>query len=56
MGCVFCATGQMGFRRHLTSGEIAEQVLYYARQLKEQDEPRNQCGLDGVWESLSIIM
>ncbi|MDI6694492.1 MAG: 23S rRNA (adenine(2503)-C(2))-methyltransferase RlmN [Anaerolineales bacterium] len=33
MGCVFCATGQMGFRRHLTSGEIIEQVLYYARQL-----------------------
>lgn len=34
MGCVFCATGQMGFRRHLRSGEIVEQVLYYARQLK----------------------
>jgi 23S rRNA (adenine2503-C2)-methyltransferase len=33
MGCVFCATGQMGFRRNLTSGEIVEQVLYYARQL-----------------------
>jgi 23S rRNA (adenine2503-C2)-methyltransferase len=34
MGCVFCATGQMGFRRHLTSGEIVAQVLHYARQLK----------------------
>src|SRR5690606_10210969 len=22
MGCVFCATGQMGFKRHLSSGEI----------------------------------
>lgn len=33
MGCVFCATGQMGFGRHLTSGEIVEQVLYYARLL-----------------------
>ncbi len=33
MGCVFCATGQMGFRRHLSSGEIAAQVLYYARLL-----------------------
>jgi 23S rRNA (adenine2503-C2)-methyltransferase len=31
MGCVFCATGQMGFQRNLTSGEIVEQVLYYAR-------------------------
>jgi 23S rRNA (adenine2503-C2)-methyltransferase len=34
MGCVFCATGQMGFTRHLSSGEIVEQVLYYARELK----------------------
>jgi 23S rRNA (adenine2503-C2)-methyltransferase len=33
MGCVFCATGQMGFQRNLTSGEIVEQVIYYARQL-----------------------
>jgi 23S rRNA (adenine2503-C2)-methyltransferase len=38
MGCVFCATGQMGFKRNLTSGEIVEQVLIYARQLKQQDE------------------
>ena len=38
MGCVFCATGQMGFRRHLTSGEIVEQVLHYARQLAEKSE------------------
>ena len=38
MGCVFCATGQMGFRRNLTSGEIVEQVLYYARQLQEEGE------------------
>ncbi len=27
MGCTFCATGQMGFRRHLSVGEIVEQVL-----------------------------
>ena len=38
MGCVFCATGQMGFKRHLTSGEIVEQVLYYARQLEQAGE------------------
>ncbi len=38
MGCLFCATGQMGFRRHLSSGEIVEQVLYYARQLARQGE------------------
>ncbi len=26
MGCTFCATGQAGFERHLTAGEIVEQV------------------------------
>jgi 23S rRNA (adenine2503-C2)-methyltransferase len=26
MGCTFCATGQAGFERHLTAGEIIEQV------------------------------
>lgn len=38
MGCVFCATGQMGFKRHLSSGEIVEQVLYYARILRAEGE------------------
>ena len=38
MGCVFCATGQMGFKRHLTSGEIVAQVMYYARMLKEEGQ------------------
>lgn len=38
MGCTFCATGQMGFRRHLSSGEIVEQVLYYARLLATRGE------------------
>mmetsp|Transcript_16114 Transcript_16114/g.25778 ORF Transcript_16114/g.25778 Transcript_16114/m.25778 type:complete len:268 (+) Transcript_16114:61-864(+) len=31
MGCKFCATGTMGLRGHLLSGEIIEQ-LYHARQ------------------------
>ena len=35
MGCVFCATGQMGFMRNLTSGEIVAQVMYYARMLHD---------------------
>ena len=36
MGCVFCATGQMGFKRHLSSGEIVAQVMYYARLLRAE--------------------
>jgi 23S rRNA (adenine2503-C2)-methyltransferase len=31
MACSFCATGQSGFRRHLTSGEILEQVAVAVR-------------------------
>jgi 23S rRNA (adenine2503-C2)-methyltransferase len=38
IGCSFCATGQMGFKRNLSSGEIIAQVLYYARVLAEVDE------------------
>jgi len=46
MGCVFCATGQMGFKRHLSSGEIVAQVIYYARSL----------ALDGVHVTNIVVM
>jgi len=39
MGCVFCATGRLGLLRNLSTGEIVEQVLWAARELKSQ-EPR----------------
>lgn len=35
-GCTFCATGQMGFERHLTAGEIVAQVVYFARDLRQR--------------------
>lgn len=50
MGCVFCATGQMGFLRHLSSGEIVEQVLYYARILQQKDERVTNVVLMGMGE------
>ncbi len=31
MACSFCATGQAGFERHLTVGEVVEQVVVAAR-------------------------
>jgi 23S rRNA (adenine2503-C2)-methyltransferase len=34
MGCVFCATGRLGLLRNLSSGEIVEQVLWAAHELK----------------------
>ena len=45
IGCPFCATGQQGFERNLTTGEIIDQVLYFARRLRSQlDEDKNQGG------------
>ena len=38
MGCVFCATGQMGFARQLTSSEILEQVQRFHVQLTAKGE------------------
>ncbi|MGH2517137.1 MAG: 23S rRNA (adenine(2503)-C(2))-methyltransferase RlmN, partial [Ktedonobacterales bacterium] len=35
-GCTFCATGQMGFDRHLTAGEIVAQVVHFARELRRE--------------------
>lgn len=31
IGCEFCATGQQGFKRNLSSGEIVDQVLFFAK-------------------------
>jgi 23S rRNA (adenine2503-C2)-methyltransferase len=50
MGCVFCATGQMGFKRHLTSGEIVAQVMYYARLLHAESEAVTNVVLMGMGE------
>jgi 23S rRNA (adenine2503-C2)-methyltransferase len=52
MGCVFCATGQMGFKRHLSSGEIVAQVMYYARRLKEAGEKVTNIVVMGMGEPL----
>jgi len=35
LGCLFCATGKMGFRRSLTAEEILEQVIFFNRYLKK---------------------
>lgn len=50
MGCVFCATGQMGFSRHLTADEIFEQALYFARDLELRGERLSNVVLMGMGE------
>ena len=50
MGCIFCATGQMGFARHLTADEIFEQALFFARDLEALGERLSNVVLMGMGE------
>ncbi|MCB9666192.1 MAG: 23S rRNA (adenine(2503)-C(2))-methyltransferase RlmN [Alphaproteobacteria bacterium] len=50
MGCVFCATGQMGFGRHLSSTEIVEQALRFATELIAVGERLSNVVLMGMGE------
>lgn len=50
MGCVFCATGQMGFKRNLSSGEIVEQVVFYARELDKSNKAVTNIVVMGMGE------
>ena len=50
MGCVFCATGQMGFSRHLSAAEIVEQALAFARVLAADDDRLSNIVLMGMGE------
>ena len=40
MACGFCATGQAGFERHLSTGEIVEQVVRAARRARADGDRR----------------
>ena len=65
MGCGFCATGQAGFTRHLTVGEIVEQVVRAAQRARRVErrvsnivfmgmgEP--MANLDAVWGAVERI-
>lgn len=63
MACSFCATGQIGFDRHLTNGEIVEQVVRAAQSSKEKrvsnvvfmgmGEPL--ANFDNVWSAVERI-
>ncbi|MGE5544646.1 MAG: 23S rRNA (adenine(2503)-C(2))-methyltransferase RlmN [Bacillota bacterium] len=39
VGCKFCATGQSGFERDLTAGEITGQVVVVEREIKQREKP-----------------
>jgi 23S rRNA (adenine2503-C2)-methyltransferase len=53
MGCVFCATGQMGFERNLAAGEVVSQVIHVARMLKPRGEHITNVVFMGMGEPLA---
>ncbi len=52
VGCPFCATGQAGFRRNLSAGEITEQVIFFARALMQEGKRVTHIVLMGMGEPL----
>ncbi len=50
MGCVFCATGQMGYSRNLTATEIFEQAMRFARELEADGDRLSNVVLMGMGE------
>jgi len=52
VGCIFCASGQMGLNELLTSNQIVDQVLYFARYLKETNERVSNIVYMGMGEPL----
>src|SRR3989304_6625066 len=66
MDCPFWATGQQGFERNLTTGEIIEQVLYFQRALANCGNDRVTnivfmgmgeplANYDSVWRAIEIL-
>jgi 23S rRNA (adenine2503-C2)-methyltransferase len=53
MGCVFCATGQMGFERNLAAEEVTAQVLEAQRVLRERGEHVTNVVFMGMGEPLA---
>ncbi len=53
MACGFCATGQAGFNRHLTTGEIVEQVVRAAREAAARSRRIDNIVFMGMGEPLA---
>ena len=53
MGCVFCATGQMGFQRNLSADEIVSQVIHFSRLLKGRGQHVTNVVFMGMGEPLA---
>ncbi|MFR7824318.1 MAG: radical SAM protein [Odoribacter splanchnicus] len=52
LGCKFCATGTLGFKRNLTAGEIFEQVVRAQQAAEAQGKPLSNIVFMGMGEPL----
>lgn len=65
LGCLFCATGKMGFKRNLSSNEILEQVVFFDRYLRAENQKITNVTFMGmgepflnyenVWKAVEIL-
>jgi 23S rRNA (adenine2503-C2)-methyltransferase len=55
MGCGFCATGQAGFTRHLTVGEIVEQVVRAAQRAQQLERRVSNIVFMGMGEPMANL-
>ncbi len=53
MGCGFCATGQAGFKRQLTTGEIVEQVIRARRRATDDGRRLSNVVFMGMGEPMA---
>lgn len=53
MACAFCATGKMTLLRQLDAGEIVEQVLFFSRYLKKENQRVSGVVFMGMGEPFS---
>ena len=53
MGCVFCATGQMGFETNLSAEEIVTQVIHFANILQQRGEHVTNIVFMGMGEPMA---
>ena len=53
MGCVFCATGQMGFEKNLKAEEIVAQVIHFADILQQRGEHVTNLVFMGMGEPMA---
>ncbi len=56
IGCLFCATGQAGFRRNLSAGEIVAQAIHFARILRAEGRTSPPPPTRGRGEALTNVV